>query len=82
MNGCMVGNCICGAAEWEGDTYCDAYYGISESYDPLPDRVTGPPAYYVAVSEWTGLPIVFSVDPSERDPSVRYYRDPDLTTPY
>lgn len=28
MNICTEGNCICDAAEWEGDTYCDAYYGI------------------------------------------------------
>lgn len=50
MNVCYEGYCICDAAEWEGDTNCEAYYGSKESYyydeEDLDDRRTGPPAYY------------------------------------
>ena len=39
MNVCTVGSCICDAQEWEGDTYCAAYYGIKEEVEEPPRPV-------------------------------------------
>lgn len=38
MNVCMLGYCICGAAEYEGDTNCNTYYGLPEEWDIRAER--------------------------------------------
>lgn len=71
MNVCGPGYCCCDAAEWEGDTYCAAYYGTVEPY-------VAPDYRYYFDQEYG---VVLSVEPHEMKPGVRYFRDPELTAP-
>lgn len=83
MNVCMKGHCICDAQEWEGDTYCAAYYGNEPEPEVLEDRRTGPPAYFFDYDIPGSVHgVCLSVDPSEREPGVKYFQDPGLTIPY
>lgn len=72
MNICTKGNCICDAAEWEGDTHCAAYYGDV----PQPD---GPKDWRYYFDPKLG--VIISVEPHEMRPAVQYYYDAQRTNP-
>ena len=72
MNVCFEGYCCCDSAEWDGDTYCDAYYGRTKPVQ-LKDYV-----YYLDPGTIARVPMVFSVERHERVSGVKYFEDPDL----